>query len=199
MECEDQILKKMEEERRCPVCGLLEDQEFDILSHLQYDVTCKEDVRTAIAKAGGFCDFHFRRFRKLANSQTNAVLLLALIREYCERDGGITIRCRVCNELAVSEARLLEAVDTLLRRSDFRVIYEQMPGLCVNHMKEVQRTLTSAVGRSWLQSCQITQMKRAIPDLQNMVERSYFDTTHDQRIVIPGSIEKFVGRKSLGF
>ena len=34
--------------------------------------------------------------------------------------------------------------------------------------------------------------------LQQMVERSYYDTTRDQRSTIPSLVEKFVGRKALG-
>jgi hypothetical protein len=195
---EEQILAKMREERRCPVCGLLEDLEFDILRHLQYDVTKNENVRSTIAQAGGFCGFHFRRFRKLANSQTNALLILALIGEYSHHDLDIHVQCRVCEEITSHESRLLETLCTLLHSVDFRVVYEQMAGLCIGHMKEVQRAIDSAADRSWLQSCQLTQMKKAIPGLQQMVERSYFDTNREQRITIPGSIEKFVGRKALG-
>jgi len=65
---EEQIFNKMREVRRCPVCALLEDLEFEILCQFQYDLTRNEGVRTAIAKAGEFCDFHFLQFRKLANS-----------------------------------------------------------------------------------------------------------------------------------
>jgi len=65
-------------------------------------------------------------------------------------------------------------------------------------MQEIQRAMDSAPDRSWLQSCQIKQMLNAIHDLQQMVERSYFDTTRDQRSTISCSVEKFVGRKALG-
>lgn len=199
MGCEEQILKKLQEEQRCPVCALVEDLEFNILRHLQYDVTRNEHIRASIATAGGFCEFHFRRFRRLANSHTNALLLLGLIQEYCVDDGDIRLRCRVCEEIDSYEVRLLEAVKTLLSRNDFRATYEQVPGLCIGHMKEVQNAIHSTTDRSWLQDCQIRQMKKAAPGLQQMVERSYYDTTRDQRNTIPRSIEKFVGRKALGF
>ena len=195
---DEQILGKMREESRCPVCALLEDLEFEILSQLQYNVTEDEAVRNAIAKAGGFCDFHFRRFRKLANDRTNALLLLALIREYCERSEGIAIRCQVCEDIASYEAWLLKALNSMLHGNDFREQYEQVTGLCICHMQEVQHATDSAAERVWLQSCQIRQMRDSIPSLQQMVERSYFETTLNQRRTIPGSVEKFVGRKSVG-
>jgi len=195
---EQQILKKMQEEQRCPVCALLEDLEFVILCHLQYDVSNNEDVRTAIVTAGGFCEFHFRRFRKLANSRTNALLLMALIRQYCEHDDDFQAHCRVCERITFDEVRLLEALDSLLPRNDFRTVYEQGPGLCLCHMQKAQRATGSVEYRSWLGQCQITQMTNILPLLQQMVDRSYFDTTRDQRITIPYSVEKFVGRKALG-
>jgi len=63
----EEILRKLAEELRCPVCGLLQDFEFELLRHLQYDVTYDESVRRAVATEGGLCDFHYHPHIKQRN------------------------------------------------------------------------------------------------------------------------------------
>jgi len=194
----EDIRKRMTEDGGCPLCELVRDREFETLAHLQYVVTGDEGIRGAIASEGGFCDFHFRQFRKIANSETNALLLIALVDEYCRRHGTLTVKCRVCAELESCESELLEEMCNLLIEESFRGPYIQSSGLCIQHLHSVQDCPITPDMKLWLNETQIQQLRRNIPALTAMSTRSYFDTTYSQRRAISRVAEKFAGRKALG-
>jgi hypothetical protein len=197
-EYEQEIRKRLTEDARCPLCAALQDREFDILAHLQYVVTLDPAIRHAVAAEGGFCDFHFRQFRKLANAQTNALLLITLVHEYCRRGSALPLRCRLCAELASYENNLLEEMARLLGDNSVRDLYEQSSGLCVSHMHSFGQRSQNPDIKSLVNNIQILQMQRDLPALTAMSERSFFETNQSQRSSIARVVEKLVGRKALG-
>ena len=116
---------------RCPICSALEDLEFSQLCKLQYDVTHDPVVRNKLAFDGGFCAFHFRRFRKLSNSQTNALMLQALVEKWL-LDKGLEsgAQCLVCRENGEHEEQLLTSFTILLSDTTFIERFRFASGLC---------------------------------------------------------------------
>ena len=199
------ILSKMRKESRCPVCVLVQEKEFSLLSHLQYRVSQHKRVRKSIAAENGFCDFHFRQFRKIANNRTNAALLLSFIEEYRKgvqrypRNGFPKhVHCRLCNALDAYDKKLEIVMATILRNAMYRKLYVKSSGLCLLHERSVERSLRSIEAKRWLKETQLHQLISKIPMLEHVVAKSYYDTTAEERGTIPSLVEKFVGRKAIG-
>jgi hypothetical protein len=198
MEFEEAILKKIKEEARCAICGLLEDEEFDLLSKLQYRVTNEESVRAEIARENGFCDFHFRKFRKISRAQTNALLLLKLVDHYLQTQRASTIKCRLCVALDKIEQQLSTAMVSLLKNENSRKAFEESFGMCLSHTEIAKKHLRSNKTKQWLMSVQRRHVQQDIPALETLSHASYYDTKGEERAAIPRMIERFVGRRALG-
>jgi len=198
MEYDDLLHRTVQSEARCPLCVLMEDREFEVISQLQYTVTRDEAVRRSIAHEGGFCDFHFRQFRKIANSETNAILLITMVNEYVRHRWATNITCRICADIARLEKGLLDDLARLLHLVAFRHLFAESGGVCLGHLSSLQERCKSDELAMWLGETQIRQMERLMPDLVAMRTLSYFDATHSQRSCIVRVVEKYVGRKALG-
>ena len=199
------ILSKMRKESRCPVCVLVQEKEFSLLSHLQYSVSQHKRVRKSIAAENGFCDFHFRQFRKIANNRTNAALLLSFIEEYrkgvqrSSRNGFPKhVHCRLCDALEGYDKKLEIIMGKLLQNESRRKLYAKSSGLCLHHELAVERSLHSMEAKQWLKETQLQQLLSRIPMLEHVVTKSYYDTSAEERGTIPSIVEKFVGRKAIG-
>jgi hypothetical protein len=196
-EYERNIIKKMEESGRCPVCHMMDNEEFDMLSHIQYDVTHNPEVREAIVDEGGFCEFHFRQFRKIANARSNSLLMTAMVERYSQPENEFTINCRFCFHLDEMERNLLVAVRSLLKDKAFREKYAAHTGLCLGHLDAVIRQIDQIEMKKWLARIQREQMKQEIPYLEQMATQSYYDTSNVARGSLVRTVEKFVGRRTL--
>jgi len=198
MEYEDLLQRTLQSEARCPLCFIMEDREFGIISQLQYTVTQDDDVRRNIAHEGGFCAFHFRQFRKIANTETNALLLITMVNEYVRQRSAANATCRICTDVARLERALLEDLARLLHHVTFRQSFAESGGVCLGHMSYLQERCKSDELAVWLGETQIRQMERLMPDLIAMSTHSFFGATHSQRSCIVRLVEKYVGRKALG-
>ena len=198
MAYEDVLQRTIQFEARCPLCFIMEDREFEIISHLQYTVTQDDEVRRSIAHEGGFCDFHFRQFRKIANSETNALLLITMVNEYVRQRSATSTTCRICADIARLEKGLLDDLARLLHLVTFRQLFAESGGVCLGHLSSLQERCKPDALAMWLGETQIRQMERLMPDLVAMRTLSYFDATHSQRSCIVRVVEKYVGRKALG-
>ncbi|MGA9407873.1 MAG: DUF6062 family protein [Bacteroidota bacterium] len=199
------LLSKIKKEPRCPICVLVQEQELSLLSHLQYDVSLHERVRKSIAGENGFCDFHFRQFRKIANNRTNAALLLAFIEEYrkgvqrSRRNGFPKLaHCRLCKALEEYDKKLEIIMAKILKNESYHKLYVKSSGLCLLHERTVERSLRSVEAKQWLKETQLRQLLSKIPMLEHVVTKSYYDTSAEERGTIPSIVEKFVGRKAIG-
>ncbi len=194
-EFEKAIIDKMSESTYCPLCNLLDKKEFDMLCSLQFDVSHDPATRDSVAAEGGFCDFHFRQFYRLANAKTNALLLAALVGLYAGRQNHIVIRCRICAVMNDYEHQLLEAVMNLFNDGSFRKGYTNHSGMCWEHLDAVRRTHPEL--NEWFDAAQQEQLQREIPLLEQIVTKSYYETSHRARSAVTRTIEKFVGRKAI--
>ena len=199
------LLSKIRKESRCPVCVLVQEKEFSLLSRLQYDVSQIERVRKSIAGENGFCDFHFRQFRKIANNRTNAVLLLSFIEIYRKdeqrsRRNGFPkhVHCRLCKALEAYDKKCEIIMAKILNNESYHKLYGKSSGLCLLHERTVERSLRSSEAKQWLKETQLQQLLRTIPMLEHVASKSYYDTSAEERGTIPSIVEKFVGRKSIG-
>ncbi|HTR82457.1 MAG TPA: hypothetical protein VMM58_12575 [Bacteroidota bacterium] len=192
------LLAKMKDEKRCPLCALVQEEEFSLLSKLQYNVSQSERVRRGIPYGGGFCDFHFRQFRKIANNRTNAVLLLSFIGYVEQHKSPPSIRCRLCATLSSYEKQMVLAMVDILKDQGQRDLYSKSAGLCFPHAETVLRLLKPLPLKRWLKGMQKQQLLREIPALESLASKSYYNTSGEERGAIPRVSEKFVGRKAIG-
>jgi len=193
---EDRLKNKLEKFLRCPVCALLDDFEFDVLCTLQFDVIHDNTLRNTIASEGGFCDFHFRQFRKVANSKTNALLLLAIINHYMQSNMEYSLHCRLCKASAEYEHTLLASFLSLIEDSAFREVYANQCGLCIGHLGSLLAIDTTVTMKAWLNEVLRATVRKDIPALQEMATLSYFETAPSSRGSIVRSTERFAGRRA---
>jgi hypothetical protein len=194
-EHEQRILTKMEHSMYCPLCSLLDDTEFNLMASLQYDVTMRREVREAVAEEGGFCDYHFRQFRKLASAKTNALLLAAMVERFARPGMQFVDNCRLCGHLDEYERQLTEAITHLLGESSFQARYSDHRGMCNYHLRSVEGLVSDEAIRGWLAGMNKEQLRRELPFLEELATNSYYDTSRLARGSIPRTIEKFVGRR----
>jgi hypothetical protein len=192
------LLDKLKNEARCPICALVQEEEFTLISKLQYDVTNDERLRKEFPAQGTFCDFHFRQFRKVANNETNALLLISFIEHF--RANGMEAHgdCSVCLKLNDYEGALTTAMASLLKNESYRTAYAASNGVCFHHEEDVGKASGSAEIIHWLSEMQQQQLQREIPPLQHLANASYYNTTAYERGAIVRVVEKIVGRKSVG-
>ena len=194
-EYEQRISRKMEQSLFCPLCSLVDGAEVEMLSMLQYDVTRQPDTREAVANGGGFCEYHFRQFRKIATAKTSALLLTAMVERFAQPETQFVVNCRFCNHLDEYEGQLVKAISHILAESSFQVCYADHRGMCKRHLRSAKAMVSDEATRGWLEEVHRSQMLREIPFLEQLATKSYYDTSRLSRGSIPRTIEKFVGRR----
>lgn len=120
-----------------PLCNAIIDYEFDLLSKLQYEIHNDENIRKEVTEEGGFCDFHFRQFKKVAGGFTNIVLLKSLIENNNFVNDNFKINCRLCKQVDNYENLLITAQYELLGEESFRKNFYDTSGLCFEHFNKV--------------------------------------------------------------
>ena len=196
-EYEQKIIRKMEESGRCPACHLIDNEEFDMLSRVQYDVTHSPEVREAIVNEGGFCEFHFRQFRKIASARTNGLLMVGMVQWYSTPKTEYVVKCRLCDHLNAFECEFLSTIVSLLQTEAFRNKYAQHTGLCIQHLQKIVDVHQLAKWKEWLIDTQREQMKHELHYLEEMATQSYYETSNVARGSLVRTVEKFVGRRTL--
>ncbi len=181
----------------CPVCNAIIDYEFDLLSKLQYQIHNDEIVRNEVAKEGGFCDFHFRQFKKIAGGFTNIALLKSLIESSSYKDDNFKIECRLCTQVDKFESSLIEAELELLKDDSFKEKFFSTSGLCFEHFNMVSSLCDNEDMKKWLKKIHIEQIERMLEDFDYMLTfKSYYEIDREKRALINTMIEKFAGRKT---
>lgn len=181
----------------CPVCNAIIDYEFDLLSKLQYEIYNNESVRKEVAEEGGFCDFHFRQFKKVAGGFTNIVLLKSLIESGNYADNNFRINCRLCKQIDSFEKSLITAQYELLGDESFRKKFYDTTGLCFEHFNQVIFICADEDIKNWLKKTHIEQIKKMQSDFEYMLQfKSFYEIDREKRKLINTMIEKFAGRKT---
>ncbi len=181
----------------CPVCNAIIDYEFDLLSKLQYEIHNNESVRKEVAEEGGFCDFHFRQFKKVAGGFTNIALLKSLIESSSYADNNFRINCRLCKQVDSFENSLITAQYELLKDESFKKKFCDTIGLCFEHFDQVILICNDENLKIWLKEIHINQIKRMREDFDFMLTfKSFYEIDREKRALINTMIEKFAGRKT---
>jgi hypothetical protein len=191
------ILENVDTVSGCPLCNAVMNYEFDLLSQLQYEIHNNESVRKEIAEEGGFCDFHFRQFKKIASGITNILLLKSLI----ESDGYINekfiIKCRLCEQIDRFENDLINVLFELVKDVSFKQKFSNTTGLCFIHYDKIILLSDDPDIDRWLKELHFEQIKRTKADFDFMSGfKSYYEIDFEKRRLINIMIEKFAGRKT---
>lgn len=181
----------------CPICNAIIDYEFDLLSKLQYEIHNNEKLRKEVADEGGFCDFHFRQFKKVAGGLTNIALLKSLIESISYKKDNYKIDCRLCKQVNSFENFLVKAQDELLKDESFRQEFSGTTGLCFEHFNMVITVCGNIEIKEWLNEIHIEQIKRMRTAFEGMLKyKSFIEIDREKRALINVMIEKFAGRKT---
>jgi len=75
----ENLLERLLIESGCALCSMVMDYEFNFIAQLQNKIANDEPVRIKIAEQGGFCDYHFRKLKRIAGGKTFIVFLKTII------------------------------------------------------------------------------------------------------------------------
>lgn len=181
----------------CPLCSMLSDYEFNLLAQTQYDVVNNEKIRNQIAQNGGFCDFHFRQFKKIANGKTNILLLKSIIEAGSYKKKNFTINCDICKSVDIYESEIIKTLPSFLNDKSFRSGFEKSSGICFNHLNMVIELISDKDILTWLINTHVKQIERLQADFNQMngIE-SFYEIDLSKRKLINILIEKLAGRKT---
>ncbi len=181
----------------CPVCSAIIDYEFDLLSKLQYEIHNNESIRKEVAEEGGFCDFHFRQFKKIASGLTNIALLKSLIESSSYKKDNFKIECRLCKQIDSYENSLISAQIELLKEESFKKKFYNTTGLCFEHFRQVISMCDNENIKNWLKEIHVVQIEKMQSDFEYMLQfKSFYEIDREKRKLINIMIEKFAGRKT---
>lgn len=181
----------------CPICSMIMDYEFNFISKIQYAVSNEKKTREEIAAEGGFCDFHFRQFKKIANGKTNILLLKSIIEVGAYKRKNFSVNCRICLDIDVYESEIIKSLSYFITDQNFRLNFESSIGICFNHLQMVTIRLEDKKIIEWLIDTHIKQIELMHKDFDDMSKiKSFYEIDRDKRKLINILIEKLAGRKT---
>jgi len=203
-ETNKQIIEKIETElsetdtnKGCPLCSIIMDYEYDLLCEIQYEITNEKSSRDQIAGEGGFCDFHFRQFKKIASGKTNVLFLKTIVDTGTYKKENFTINCRLCKSVDKYEEQLLKIFAEYLSTENSRLKFESSNGICFVHLRMLDKYIEDKKISEWLRQTHIHQIERMQPDFDFMNNiNSFYEMDSEQRRLINILIEKLAGRKT---
>lgn len=181
----------------CPICAMMMDYEFDFISKIQYAVSNYKKTREEIASEGGFCDFHFRQFKKIANGKTNILLLKSIIEMGSYKNKNFSVKCRICKNVDEYEKEIVSSFSSYLNEPGFRTKFENSTGICFNHLGMIKTLIEDKTILEWLSDTHINQIERLYQDFDDMSKiKSFYEIDRSKRKLINVLIEKLAGRKT---
>ena len=195
----EKIKKTIDGSKGCPICSIVLEYEFDLLAKIQYGISQDESLRREIAIEGGFCDFHYRQFKRLANFKTNTLLLQSIVESGFFKNTAAEINCRICRVINKAEDGLINDMTELLAGKDFQNNFEQSYGVCAVHLKGILKVIKPEGLKEWLvriHQQQIERYKTILEELNSA--NSYWDIEMGKREFVNLLIQKFAGRKTAG-
>jgi hypothetical protein len=200
-----EIINRIVKENGCPLCSMVMDFEFDFLAKLQHKVANEENIRREISSEGGFCDFHFRQFKKIASGKTNILLLNTIIEEkiyskdFSDKKDNYRIECRICNSVNEYEKECVKNFTDILQQEENRNKYKATNGICSVHLKQADKIIADENIKLWLNNTYKTQIERMQGDFEEMSShKSFYEIDREKRKLINVLIEKLAGRKTRG-
>ena len=193
----EQIADKLMNDLGCPLCSLITDFEFKQIAQLQYQITYDDKLREILSDNGGFCDFHFRQFKKIANGKTNIIFLKSIIEARAYKRNNFSIDCHICEKVQLYETELIDAFIKLLSGESSRKFFEKKNGICFPHFRIITEKPETNSIKEWLGRVHIMQIERMQEDFNRMSSfKSFYEIDHEKRRLIYVLIEKLAGRKA---
>jgi len=202
----------------CPICALLRDDEFHELCRWVGDNVADEGNRQRLDTAGGFCNYHFWRLRKihspLSGSLVNdfvAAKFLDSLRNSASGNGlahaqwlrNVVKQCPLCAHLQGREVIHLRALANWLNEPPAWQEYENSRGLCLPHLVRLQPLIDKPMLRNQLVCTQIVQVERLRKEMRDFMRQfengQRWEISHDEWKAWERVIEKLVGREGTPF
>jgi len=198
-------LKEAFSYRGCPICLLLDEDEYDFMCHLQYQILKEEKVRQELVSSRGYCNFHFYEMARLTSPMVNSVLARELIdKEIKEIEEGCfprpgNVHCPVCGHVSKMEEAHLREFGNLLRQEPVRREYERTEGLCRLHLQKIVGLLGEGELGPFLLLTQVKNLRNLREELQGYLDRgnSKSKAGTRERNAWWFAIQKIVGKRGL--
>jgi len=129
--------------RGCPICHLLEGDEYDFMCQFQGQTIKEEKILRDLVESKGYCNFHFYEMARLTSPIVNAIVTRSLIEQEIKEIAEIAnasiwrIDCPVCRYVTQREDFYLREFKALLREKLGQNEYESTDGLCRIHLRKV--------------------------------------------------------------
>jgi len=193
------------EYRGCPICHVLDKDEFDFMATLQYQTIHEEKVRQDLVSANGYCNFHFHQMARLASARGNAVLTKDLIdAEIKEIEKGsfeptLRIDCPVCKHADEREEFYVREFGALLSEKSFQKEYEGTDGLCRIHLRRILTMLHEGELRQFMLASHMMHLRILKVELETFISKvgstqRDFKAEKNSWLV---AIEKMAGKRGL--
>jgi len=191
--------------RGCPICRLLERDEFDLMCHLQYQTIHDEEIKDQIVAHQGYCRFHFYEMARLTTPRAMAILIKELIDQkikeikenhYLSLENG---NCLICEELRKREDAYLVHFFNLLAEDSFPRKYSQSDGLGHFHLKKILALAKESVISQFLLVREEEQLKNFQKNLENFLrkEKSKDKMSEQEKKAWWWGMQKLVGKRGL--
>ena len=192
--------------RGCPICQILDQDEYDFMCQWQHRTFMEEKTREDLVSAKGYCNFHFYEMARLTSPLVNAVVVKDLIDKEVEEieKGAIPspgkIDCPVCRYVGQKEEVYLREFTTLLQDDAIQKKYEGTDGLCRVHMKKILYPLEGNELGQFVLRTQLSQLKNLKEELQNFISKGGRGSREMGREKNSWwiAVKKMVGKKGLG-
>lgn len=127
----------------CPICGLLEKFEFNLMANLQWTigVTGNSQVRQIIEEQG-FCNHHFYMLFRMSNPQHLSKFLIRYVDDFIESKLALPElwhrNCTVCCQINEKTLALIETFSQLYQSdASFRKKFHDNSLLCLPHLQQI--------------------------------------------------------------
>ena len=214
----------LETNRACPVCVVLRDREFYMLSQFQYGVVHDLKKRDAFRFEGTLCNHHAWFMEALATPVTNGRLFYALIVETVGRldEGSASFRdivnhrpqreviarllegerrCIACEDHAAMETHLIQEMIRLLGDPSFRTTYRTSWGICRPHLAGVLGRIEEPPLKAFVLQAYRAQLTHQAHELEELERQTAAKVRHLGELgrAHVRAIERWVGMPGLAY
>ena len=208
---------------RCPVCAMLQKDEFDGLCHWVGESAerCRgSEERIKLVTSGGFCNYHFWELQEINTNYGSAAIGAELIKRlikiigihnhenlivaFKDRKEDFQIlslegnaHCLLCRELKKKEKRYLKELTVVLQDDGHKAKYAESYGLCMPHFIKIVDHIEDDSLAKFLFKTEIVQMGKIKVDAINLIQKKgpplCWKQTEDEKNSGFRAIEKIVG------
>lgn len=149
----------------CPVCYLIDKSVENYIDSFLYEGVNDVGMRKSIKYANGFCNYHAWKLREHGDPLAHAILYSDLIENVLRGNISEKIqpkeKCPLCSNELEAEERYLSTLKDALYDDDFKDLYVNYGGLCMNHfyslikllpVKDERRDIVTSIQRKRLET-----------------------------------------------